>query len=162
MEFNIYAMLVATFVPLLVGAIWYHPKVTGKAWMKACGFTEADLAQANMIKIFGFTILSSFMMTFILMMVTIHQMGPLGMIGGPEFVETAKPSYEAFMSDYAGAYRTYKHGALHGFMTGLFFALPLVGINGLFERKSWKYIFIHTGYWTIVMTIMGAILCGWV
>ncbi|WP_276975155.1 DUF1761 domain-containing protein, partial [Flavobacterium filum] len=83
-------------------------------------------------------------------------------IGGPDFIETAKPSYAAFMADYGNAFRTYKHGALHGFMSGLFLALPLVAINGLFERKSWKYIFIHAGYWTVVMTIMGAIVCGWV
>ncbi|WP_317191325.1 DUF1761 domain-containing protein [Flavobacterium agrisoli] len=65
------------------------------------------------------------------------------------------------MTDYGGAFRTFKHGALHGFITGIFFALPIIGINGLFERKSWKYIFIHAGFWTVTLTVVGAILCGW-
>jgi hypothetical protein len=84
------------------------------------------------------------------------------MIGGPDFIDSAKPSYAAFMADYGTVLRTFKHGALHGFMSGLFLAFPLIAINGLFERKSWKYIFIHAGYWTVSMTIMGAIVCGWV
>jgi hypothetical protein len=92
---------------------------------------------------------------------TIHQMGALSMIGGPESIATAKPSYAAFMADYGDAFRSYKHGALHGFLSGVFLALPIIAINGLFELKSWKYIAIQAGYWIVIMTIMGAIVCGW-
>jgi hypothetical protein len=73
----------------------------------------------------------------------------------------AKPSYAAFMADYGTAYRTFKHGMLHGFITGLFLALPIVGINALFERKSWKYILINGGYFIVCLTIMGGIICAW-
>jgi hypothetical protein len=76
-------------------------------------------------------------------------------------IESAKPSFAAFMADYGTAFRTFKHGALHGFMTGLFFAFPMLAINGLFERKSWKYIFVHAGYWILTLTIMGGIICAW-
>jgi hypothetical protein len=47
-------------------------------------------------------------------------------------------------------------------MSGLFLSLGMIGIQGLLERKSWKYIFIHVGYWTITMMLMGSIVCGWV
>lgn len=83
------------------------------------------------------------------------------MIGGPRFLATAKPSYAAFMADYGHAYRTFKHGALHGFMTRLFLALPMIGINAQFEGKSWKYILINAGYFTVCFTIMGGIICAW-
>lgn len=162
MDINFNALLVSSLVPLVVGSIWYHPKITGNVWMKLNGFNENDLAKSNMFIIFGLTLVFSFFLSFIILMLTVHQLGPLGMIGGPKFAEAAKPSFHEFMSDYGTAFRTFKHGALHGFMSGLFFALPLVGIVGLFERKSWKYILIHTGYWTLVFTIMGAIVCGWV
>jgi hypothetical protein len=131
-------------------------------WMKESGLTEEELKKGNMLKIFGLTFLFSVMIAMIMQILSIHQFGALGMIGGPDYIETAKPSYAAFMADYGTAFRTFKHGALHGFMSGLFFAFPLIAINGLFERKSWKYIFIHAGYWTVSMTIMGAIVCGWV
>ncbi len=161
MEMNFYAILVAAISTLLVGFVWYGP-LFGKAWMAETGFTEEELKKGSMVKIFGLTFVFSIFLAMIMQILCIHQFGPLGMIGGPDFIETAKPSYAAFMADYGDAFRTYKHGALHGFMSGLFLALPLIGINGLFERKSWKYIFVHSGYWTVVMTIMGAIVCGWV
>jgi len=161
MEINFLALFVAALSTLVVGSVWYGP-LFGKVWMKENGFSEEELKQGSMVKIFGLTFVFSLFLALMMHFLCIHQFGPLGMIGGPDFIETAKPSYAAFMLDYGDAYRTYQHGALHGFMSGLFLALPLVGINGLFERKSWKYIFVHSGYWTVVMTIMGAIVCGWV
>lgn len=161
MEINFLAILAATLVTLPIGFIWYNPKVFGTIWMNETGMTEEKAKGANMLKVFGLTILFSLMIAFILQPIVIHQFGAMGMVGGPE-VTNIKPSYAAFMADYGTAYRTFKHGALHGFMTGLFLALPLVGINSLFERKSWKYILINSGYFIVCLTIMGGILCGWV
>lgn len=159
---NFYAILVAAASTLVVGAAWYSPMLFANAWMKENGLTEEQLKKGNMLKIFGLTFIFSIMIAMIMLTITIHQYGALGMIGGPQFIEAAKPSYAAFMADYGAEFRTFKHGALHGFMSGLFFALPVIAINGLFEHKSWKYIFIHAGYWIVSLTIMGAIVCGWV
>jgi len=101
------------------------------------------------------------MLAFIMPTFVIHQFGALGMVGGPSEVEKAMPSYLAFLSDYGNVFRTFKHGALHGSMIGLFVALPVIATNCLFEQKSFKYAAITSGYWIIVMTIMGAIICGW-
>ena len=90
-------------------------------------------------------------------MLVIHQFGALGMIGGT--IETAKPSYSAFMADYGTVFRTFKHGALHGFITGLFMILPVIGIGALYERKSFKYVLVSGGYWIISFMIMGGIIC---
>lgn len=162
MEFNFYAVLGATLVTMVIGFIWYNPKVFGTIWMRESGITEEKAKQGNMLKIFGLTIVYSFMMAFMMTALTIHQFGALGMIGGPDFIPTAKPSYAAFMTDYGTAFRTYQHGALHGFMSGVFLALPITAVNGLFEQKSWKYILIHAGYWIVCMTVMGAIVCRWI
>ena len=161
MEINFLAILVAALTSLVVGFIWYNPKVFGTIWMKEAGLTQEQLENGNMSKIFGLTFVYSLMIAFMMHVLVIHQMGALGMIGGPDFITTAKPSYLAFMTDYGSAFRSYKHGALHGFMSGIFLALPIISINGLFERKSWKYMAIHASYWIIIMTIMGSIICGW-
>jgi hypothetical protein len=58
-------------------------------------------------------------------------------------------------------HRSFGHGALHGAIGAIFFVLPVLGINALFERKGWKYILINVGYWVVTLTIMGAIICGW-
>ena len=161
MPFNFYAVLVSALVTLVVGFVWYNPKVFGTIWMNETGMTEEKAKQSNMLKVFGLTIFYSFMLSFITPALVIHQMSALGMIGGPDFIATAKPSYAAFMADYGDAFRTFKHGALHGFFSGLFIALPITAINALFEQKSWKYILVNAGYWIVSWTIMGAIICGW-
>ena len=160
MQINFAALFIAAIVTLVTGFIWYSPKVFGTIWMKENNLTQEELKSGNMLKIFGLTYIFSLMITMTLMSLTIHQSGAIGMVGGPPLLDSAKPSFAAFMADYGMAYRTFKHGALHGFMSGLFFAFPLIGINGLFERKSWKYIFIHAGYWMLTLTLMGGIICG--
>ncbi|RYJ39681.1 MULTISPECIES: DUF1761 domain-containing protein [Flavobacterium] len=160
MQINFAALFIAAIVTLVTGFIWYSPKVFGTIWMKENNLTQEELRKGNMLKIFGLTYIFSLMITMTLMSLTIHQSGAIGMVGGPPLMDSAKPSFAAFMADYGMAYRTFKHGALHGFMSGLFFAFPLIGINGLFERKSWKYIFIHSGYWILTLTLMGGIICG--
>ncbi len=159
MPFNFYAVLVSALVTLLVGFVWYSPKVFGTIWMNETGMTEEKAKQSNMLKVFGLTIFYSLMLSLLMPALVIHQMGALGLIGGDPAL--AKPSYAAFLADYGDAFRTFKHGALHGFMSGLFLALPITAINGLFEQKSWKYILVNAGYWIVSMTIMGAIICGW-
>ena len=81
------------------------------------------------------------------------------MVGGDASI--AKPSYDAFMSDYGTAFRTFNHGALHGFMTGLFLILTVLGINALYERRSFKYTLVTGGYWVVCGMIMGGIICVW-
>jgi hypothetical protein len=160
MEMNFLAIGVAAFSTLVVGFVWYHPKVFGTIWMREADLTEEDLKKGNMLKIFGLTLLLSFLIATVVMMLSVHQIGAMGLVGGDP--TKALPSYQVFMDDYGMAYRTFKHGAFHGFLAGIFFALPLVAINGLFEHKSAKYIFINAGYWIVSLTIMGAIICGWV
>ena len=129
--------------------------------MNETGMTEEKARQSSMLKVFGLTFVFSFMLAFIMPTFVIHQFGALGMVGGPSEVEKAMPSYSAFLSDYGNVFRTFKHGALHGSMIGLFVALPVIATNCLFEQKTFKYAAITSGYWIIVMTIMGAIICGW-
>ena len=53
MEFmNPLSLLVAAVSALVVGFIWYNPKVFGNAWMKAAGMTDEQVKGGNMAKIF--------------------------------------------------------------------------------------------------------------
>ena len=161
MEFlNPVAMLVAAISALVVGFIWYNPKVFGNAWMKEAGMTEEKIKGGNMAKIFIMAFIFAFLLAMTMMQLTIHQTGALSLIGGDP--SAALPSYDAFMADYGDAFRSYKHGALHGVLAGVFIALPIIGTNALFERKSAKYIFINAGYWIVTLGVMGTIICGWV
>ncbi|MDD7885962.1 DUF1761 domain-containing protein [Flavivirga sp. 57AJ16] len=156
---NFPAIIVAAVSALVVGFIWYNPKVFGNAWMQAAGMTEEQVKGGNMAKIFGLALLFAFLLAMALPGIVIHQMGAFSLVGGDPSV--ALPSYEAFMNDYGDAFRTFKHGALHGVIAGVFIALPIIGTNALFERKGAKYIFINSGYWIVTLGVMGAIICGW-
>jgi hypothetical protein len=162
MEMNFLSPVIAAFTTLLVGFVWYHPSVLGTVWIKEAGLTKEESEKGNMFKIFGLTFVFSIFIGMVMQVLTIHQYGALGMIGGGTKLAEAKPSFMAFMADYGTAFRTANHGALHGFFTGLFFAFPMIAINGLFESRSWKYIFIHAGYWIVSLTIIGAIVCAWI
>jgi len=159
MELNIFAILVAALIPIAIGFLWYNPKVFGNAWMREAEVSEEKLKTGNMPVIFIISFILSFLLAFFVKFITIHQTGALGMVGGD--LTKALPSYTAFMADYGDAFRTFKHGALHGTMAGFLFVLPVIAINSLFERKSWKYIWINSGYWIVCLAIMGAIICGW-
>ena len=155
---NVWAIPLAAIAALVVGFIWYNPKVFGNVWMKASGMTEEKMKGGNMLAIFGLALIFAAMLASALMQMTTHQFGAQSLVGGDPL--TALPSYAAFMADYGTAFRTFEHGALHGALAGLFVALPIIGTNALFERKGAKYILINAGYWVVTLTVMGAILCG--
>ena len=165
MEPNLLVIALAAIVPLIVGFIWYNPKVFGKAWMEANKFTEEDMKGANMAKIFILTYICSFFIAFFMIFIVIHQMHVFSSVmNEPGVKDPSSPIgmwLADFMAKYGHNFRTFKHGALHGFIGGLFLVLPIISINGLFERKSGKYIMIHSFYWIICMMIMGGIICQW-
>ena len=161
---NFIAIGIAALVPMIIGFIYYHPKVVGTAWMKASGLDEEKLKGANMAVIFGVSLLLSFMMAIITQVIVIHQthLGSLLAVQ-PDFKEAGSVSsdlYNKLMELYGQSFRTFKHGVFHGVIFSLFFVLPLLGTNAMFERKGFKYIMINVGYWTITIALMGGIICG--
>jgi Protein of unknown function (DUF1761) len=159
-ELNWLVILSTALVPLAVGALWYGP-LFGKAWMVEAEMSEDKIMGANMMKIYGLALVFGLMLSVGLTPVVIHQMGVFSTLQNLG-VET--PGSEAnlylqdFISKYGTQFRTFKHGALHGFITGLFIFLPVMGTNALFERRSWKYIFMNVGYWALSAAIMGGII----
>ena len=160
---NFLVIGLAALVPTAVGFIWYHPKVLGTAWIKAAGLSEEKLKSANMPLILGLSLLFSFMLSIIMSGIVIHQASIQSVVMGDPDLQDPNSALSImlkdFMAKYGTNFRTFKHGVLHGVIAGLFFALPVVGMNSLFERKSFQYIAIHAGYWTVTLGLMGGIIC---
>ena len=166
MDLNFLAILVAALVPMIMGFIWYNPKVLGNAWMQASGLTEEKMKSANMAIIFGVSFILSLMLSFSLQFMVIHQYHIASAFFDYEKqikdASTIEGSiYKSVMDLVGTGHRTFKHGLFHGIIGGFFVALPILAINSLFERKSFKYIAINAGYWIITMGIMGGILSAW-
>ncbi|MCC6410274.1 MAG: DUF1761 domain-containing protein [Saprospiraceae bacterium] len=161
---NWIAVLCSALVPLVVGFVWYGP-LFGKAWMRATGLTEEQLKGANMAVIFGLTFVFSIMASLALYSVVVHQFHIFSLFvpdpGLEDGSTEAGKLVQQVLALAGDGFRTFKHGAFHGLLFSLFMVLPLIGINGLFERRSWKYIFLHTGYWAVTLMLMGGILCAW-
>ena len=142
MNINWLAIAVATILPMVVGFIWYNPKVFGTAWMKESGMTEEKAKQMNPAKTYGLALVMAFLIAFFIW--------PQVFLGGaPDDPHGVEP------------YMTFKHGALHGSMVGLFVALPVLATNSLFEQKSFRYVLINAGYWVVTMALMGGVINAW-
>jgi hypothetical protein len=158
MELNYLANVVAALSTLVVGFIYYQPSILGNAWKNSIGLTDEKLANTNMLKTYGLTLVFSFVLSFmILPSIVMHQMGAMALTGW----DMNDVALKDFLAVHGTKFLTFKHGALHGFFAGLCFAFPVITINGLFELRAWKYILINSGYWILVLTVMGAIICGW-
>ncbi len=164
MNVNFLAILVAALVPLIMGFIWYNPKVFGKAWQQAAGVTDEKMKGANMAVIFGVSFILSFLLAFSIQFMVIHQFHFGSMLYKTSFKDPNTElggMYKTIMDRFGSSYRTFKHGALHGTISGFFMATPILATNALFERKGFKYIAINCGYWIICMAIMGGIVSAW-
>lgn len=158
MQINFWAIFSAAFLPLIIGWIWYHPKVFGTVWRREAGLAGFPVKN-QMIGAYIFCVILSVLMAFFIQYTTVHQFGALGMVGGDEM--NAENSYHAFMKDYGKAYRSFGHGAWHTFIAGFLFVFPMTAVNAMFEQKSWKYTMINSAYWTFTITLMGGLICGW-
>ena len=112
--------------------------------------------------ILGLSYLFSCFIAFMMAGVVIHQGGAFGMMY-PEVMESGSATQQHFnelMQQYGENSRSFKHGVIHGVITVLFFVTPIIAINALFERRGWKYILIHTGYWLITLALVGGLICS--
>ncbi len=164
MHINFLVLLIAAVIPMIVGFIWYNPKTLGTAWMQAAEISEDKMKGANMALIFGLSFVFAFLLAMAEQFMVIHQYHVYSIFQGDPTMSDPNSATSMmindFMAKYGNNFRTFKHGALHGTITGLFVALPIIGTNALFERKSFKYIFINVGYWTITLALMGGVICA--
>jgi hypothetical protein len=159
----ILAPLVGT-IPLITGMIYYSKRVFGTAWMRTAGLSEEKMKEGNRIALFLFAYLFSVMLSFIMPAVVVHQSHLFSIfVNAQGSIPKDSEEYNTLaqlLEKYGNRYRWFGHGALHGGIMAVFFALPIVGINALFEKRGWKYIFIHAGFWFINLVLMGGIVCA--
>ncbi len=161
MEYNNWVWFVAAVIPILLGYAWYHPAVFGQSWMKSAGLFESDLHRGRMGVILGLTYFFSLLIARALAGIVIHQDGFFALFAmeysaGDTEIRTL---VDDILNTYGDKHRHFGHGVLHGGIAALFFAVPAMAINALFERRPWKYSLIHAGYWFLCLALMGGLIC---
>jgi hypothetical protein len=161
---NIILTFCGGLVPLLTGLIWYSDKLFGSVWKKEIGFVDNGEKPKGLGKILGFSYLFGVMIMFFMPTLVIHQFHMASTLNGTEGFgvegSAIQQFYHDFVNQHGMKFRTFKHGALHGVITAIFFVFPIIGLNALFENKTFKYIFIHVGYWMLSLGIMGGLACA--
>ena len=152
---------IAALVPLVIGFVWYNPKVFGNAWMTGSGLSEEKIKGTNMTMVMIVSFVFSFMIAIIMHPIAIHQFGLLSLLEnqpGMHDNPITNPDWNLLMPKYADNFRTFKHGAFHGVIAAIFFFLPMYGTMCLYERRGFKYIAINVGYWMVSLAIMGGLI----
>ena len=158
-ESNWYILFLTAFLPLIIGYIWYHPKVFGERLAKISGRDLSEIGVTNNLKralsLYGFGVLIS----YLILVLSVHQVAPhLLFFGEPLMTD---PNYEAhaflqnFLEQFGDRHRSFGHGAIHGFETGLFASLTTLGFAAFAEGQSLKKSWIHIGFWVLTCTILG-------
>ena len=78
---------------------------------------------------------------------------------GLSFVMSVLISYG--MAMFFASEVDFQMGLMYGSMTALFFVIPSMGINSLFEHHSLKLFLINAGYNLVTYVVIGGIIGAW-
>lgn len=141
MPMNWAAYAVAVVAQMIIGYIWFHPKVMGTMWAKARGISVEEIMPKNKGMVYGFTILYTLLFTmFIMTNVT----GP-GQDVAPD----------------GHSYHTFKHGIAHALILTGFVVLPVLGTPALYEGKKKGWMIVQMGYWFVRLIVAAGIISAW-
>lgn len=129
---NWYAIAVAAAVSFALGYLWFG-RLFGKTWMKEARLTEEDREKADPSHIYGYGGAFQFVIAYCL----------------------------ATFFAFAGIEATAITGALYGFLFGFGWVALSIGVIALQELRSWRYVWITGGFWTLSFTLMGLVIGAW-
>ncbi len=134
-DVNVWALLVATLVNMVVGFVWYSPALFAKPWSKLTGRKMEDMGDGG--KGYVITTLGAFLQAFVML----------------HFVTYVAAFYPTYGSVSVGIFT-----ALWAWLA--FVAIPQ-GVNAVFAGTRKKLWAINTGYFLVVLVINGIILASW-
>ena len=161
MHINFIAVAIAALIPMILGFVWYNPKVFGNAWMIASGMTPEKAKNTNMALVFGISFVLALMLSMGLQFMVIHQFHVSSLFFKQPITDSSTEMgalYKTIMDQFGTSFRTFKHGVFHGVIGGIMTVVPVLGTNAMFEGKGFKYIAINCGYWIVCLGLMGGIL----
>ena len=127
---NYVAIIVGALSIMILGAIWFNPKVFGGPWAKGAGLSEEEA----------------------------NTMSPMALGGGLLMALILSWAMSQYAGHTEKDMSQFVHGLYHGIMLCVMFVAPVLISKSLFERKSLSWILISTLYWVVAITIMTAIV----
>lgn len=128
--------VVAALIPMVLGMVWFHPKVLGDMWMKGANLKPEDAQGANMPLLMGVGFVMALIIASFLKSYAIFHEGDTNGVG-------------------------FTHGAFHGATLGLMLGIPTLISATIWERKSLTYYLIQISYWLVTYALMGGLIFAW-
>jgi len=128
-EVTLWPILAAGILNVVLGMIWFHPKVFGNSWMAAGNIVPSESAKKKMP-------ISAFI-AFLAAMVVAYVMNHFGIAWG--------------VFDWIGAVEL-------GFWCWIGFTAPTMLGMVLWEQKPVKYYAIVSGFWLVSFIAMAVVL----
>ena len=141
-DVNLFAVLVAGLVPLIVGALWYGP-LFGKRWMALMETTEEELQQ-------GFNPLKTYGGSFVLSLVTAFVLAQLIADVAPESVSSLEGSGGSAMV-----------GVHLGLMALAAFVLPAAHQSVTFEGRKAGLAWLNVAYNGVALVAQAVVIAVW-
>ena len=161
---NWWVLFVSPLIPILIAFIYYQPAVMGNRMAVRLGVPVDKVGPTGSIGRLLLLYLFSFLFSYILMLVSVHQAGAYQLfLTDPMF---ADPNSEAhtfltdFMNRYGERHRTFGHGLIHGVEFSGFASLFILGTNALLTGQPVKSIWIHFGFIVLSGALMGGFICS--
>ena len=129
---NYLAIIVAWIISVVLGSFWYSPAGFGKVWSKLSGVDMMKTPKNESTRAIIVVIFSSLLQAFILALM-------LNSIDVSNIGEGVIASIVLWFG---------------------FNALTTIG-NTLYQRQSWKFWWLNTSFFLVVMIINGIILSAW-
>jgi hypothetical protein len=161
MQMNFLVLALASFIPLVLNLLWYHPSIFGTTIEFKQSNLQSSKSPNKFLMLFVGLVLS-YMLSIFLSFNVIHQYALNSIVMGPDLQDPTSESsiwLKDSLAKYGHHYRTFGHGAFHGFMAALFFVLPVVSLVAIQHHKTFKFIIIQLGYWIVALTLMGGVIC---
>ena len=154
-------IFVAALVPVVIGFIWFNPSLFGKTLAHESNSKVIVYGPLDMIVNYIFGLLLSFS----LLSYVNHQMAVMQLFysreGFNEPGSKALQDLEQVLRIVGDYHLSFGHGAIHGTMAAVMLLLPVIVAIALRERRTYKYVFIHFGFWLVSAVLMGGILGQW-
>src|SRR5256714_3819476 len=128
---NYLAVVVAAVVALVIGFIWYSPRVFGARWITYLGTTQAQLGNP----------------------------GPSGMLVG--VVASLLNAWALGVLALNLGAKSVTDGVLLGVLAWLGFMATITAAQISFEKKPWGLWVLNNAHNLLVQVIMGAIVTAW-
>lgn len=130
-EISFLPILIASIAHVIIGMIWYNPKVFGTAWAQAAGMRPDQMERGK-------------------------KMMPV--MAGVGFLSAMLVAYVLFHFGIAWGVFDWIGGIELGFWIWLGFVAPVLLGSVLWEMKPFKYFLINASYWLLSLVVMGIIL----